>query len=453
MKGKIANLFHTGGRWALVGLLTLLLVVGPLTGLAYADSAYKVQSGDSLISIAARHGTTVEAIVVANSLSSRTIYIGQVLTIPSPGSSPAPAQVQPGNGAYTVQPGDTLSEIAVRFGTTTEALQLANGLSSTSIYAGQVLRVASGSSTAPLPVPNTQQQAAPGTYRVQSGDNLSTLAQRFGVTREALAAANGISASSLLYIGQALRIPGTGQPPAPPTPRPTSPPPPQATATSAPAPPVVAQPTTTPQPVVAPAQADPAKPVKYTVQPGDNLSTIAVRFNTTVASLKDLNNLQDGNFLRVGQELTIVKGSVQNNDPPPVPSATIEPLPPMGEFGPKWIDVNLTTQTMTALEGQTPVFTSKMSGGTERNPTVEGTYRIYAKYKSQNMKGGEGADYYYLPNVPWVMYFYSGYALHGTYWHNSFGQPMSRGCVNLPPDAAKWMYEWAPIGVMVVSHK
>jgi lipoprotein-anchoring transpeptidase ErfK/SrfK len=51
------------------------------------------------------------------------------------------------------------------------------------------------------------------------------------------------------------------------------------------------------------------------------------------------------------------------------------------------------------------------------------------------------------------MYFYSGYALHGAYWHNNFGHPMSHGCVNLPVDVSKWMFEWAPIGTMVVSHE
>jgi lipoprotein-anchoring transpeptidase ErfK/SrfK len=204
--------------------------------------------------------------------------------------------------------------------------------------------------------------------------------------------------------------------------------------------------------VVSEQNADPGKPVEYTVQPGDNLITIAAKFNTTVDALMDLNDISNPNLLRVGQKLTIVKGNVQNNDPPkntPVP----EPTPPMGEFGPKWIDVNITAQSVVAFEGQTPVFMTKASTGLPRYPTVEGIYRVYAKYRTTKMEGGEGADYYYLPNVPYTMYFYSGYALHGADWHNNFGQPMSHGCVNLPVEASKWLFDWAPIGTMVVTHK
>jgi lipoprotein-anchoring transpeptidase ErfK/SrfK len=108
---------------------------------------------------------------------------------------------------------------------------------------------------------------------------------------------------------------------------------------------------------------------------------------------------------------------------------------------------------MVAYEGQTPVYSSKISSGTDKYPTVLGTYRVYAKYKSTKMEGGTGADYYYIPNVPYTLYFYSGYALHGAFWHNNFGQPMSHGCVNLPVDVAQWMFDWAPIGTMVITHK
>jgi LysM repeat protein len=431
LKVRFATFLREWGRWLLVVVLALLVTVGSVVSVQ-ADTDYKVQEGDNLITLAQRFGVTVDAIVAANNLPSRTIYAGQMLRIPSVSSGPAAP------GTYVVQPGDTLSEIAVRYGTTTEALMQINGLPSTTIRAGQVLRI-TGSAAAATPKPATPRpQAVPGTYVVQEGDNLITLAQRFGVSREALAAANGISPSSLLYIGQTLRIPGApASQQGTPTPKPPLP---------------TAQPTTTPKPVTVPANAEPGKPVQYTVQPGDNLSTIALKFNTTVEAIMDLNKLTERNLLRVGQVLTIVRGNDQDNNPPSK-DPVLEPVPPMGALGPKWIDVNISTQTMVAFEGQTPVYTSKMSTGTPRHPTVEGTYRVYAKYKNQSMRGGEGAERYYLPNVPYVMYFYSGYALHGANWHNNFGQPMSHGCVNLPVDAANWMFEWAPIGTMVVSHK
>ncbi|MBI5030344.1 MAG: L,D-transpeptidase [Chloroflexi bacterium] len=94
--------------------------------------------------------------------------------------------------------------------------------------------------------------------------------------------------------------------------------------------------------------------------------------------------------------------------------------------------MNLSTQSIAAYEGTRVVRSALVSTGVARTPTPVGQYKIYVKYKSQTMSGGSKAsnDYYYLPNVPNVMYFYEAYALHGTYWHRNFGQPMSRGCVN-----------------------
>jgi lipoprotein-anchoring transpeptidase ErfK/SrfK len=66
----------------------------------------------------------------------------------------------------------------------------------------------------------------------------------------------------------------------------------------------------------------------------------------------------------------------------------------------------------------------------------------------QNMSGPG----YYLPDVPWVMFFYDEYGFHGTYWHNNFGSPMSRGCVNLRTEAAEWLYNWASVGTPVNIH-
>ena len=60
---------------------------------------------------------------------------------------------------------------------------------------------------------------------------------------------------------------------------------------------------------------------------------------------------------------------------------------------------------------------------------------------------------YNLPNVPWTMYFYGGYAIHGAYWHNNFGQRMSHGCVNMKPNEAKWLFNWTPKGTLVVVRK
>ena len=120
----------------------------------------------------------------------------------------------------------------------------------------------------------------------------------------------------------------------------------------------------------------------------------------------------------------------------------------------KWIEVNLSTQSLTAYEKSTPVNSFLISSGVAGHETVTGVFHIYIKYASQRMVGGSkaGGDYYDLPNVQWVNYFYQDYALHGAYWHHNWGHPMSHGCVNEPDDQAKWIYDWAPIGTTVVVH-
>ncbi len=136
----------------------------------------------------------------------------------------------------------------------------------------------------------------------------------------------------------------------------------------------------------------------------------------------------------------------------PAPLGGVVSNPPTKD---KWIDINVTTQTVTAYEGSTPIKSVVVSTGVTRTPTVLGTYKIYRKIPSQTMSGGSQAagDYYFLPNVTDVMYFYQGYAFHGTYWHNNFGRPMSHGCVNMTLADAEWFYQWASVGTMVVSHK
>ncbi len=110
----------------------------------------------------------------------------------------------------------------------------------------------------------------------------------------------------------------------------------------------------------------------------------------------------------------------------------------------KWIEVNLTEQKLRAHEGDSIVYEFPVSSG-KFAPTPVGEFRIWSKFKYTKMEGGvKGTGtYYYLPNVPYTMYFYQGYGIHGTYWHNNFGQPMSHGCVNVSiPDAEKLFY-WA----------
>lgn len=117
----------------------------------------------------------------------------------------------------------------------------------------------------------------------------------------------------------------------------------------------------------------------------------------------------------------------------------------------KRIEVDLTNQKVYAYEGNIRVYEFLISSGSwGRTPT--GEFTIWAKVKSQLMKGGskEKRTYYYLPNVPWVMFFSNdqiakmrGFSFHGTYWHDKFGTPMSHGCINMKTEEAKVLYNWA----------
>ena len=116
--------------------------------------------------------------------------------------------------------------------------------------------------------------------------------------------------------------------------------------------------------------------------------------------------------------------------------------------GVRWIDVDLTHQMVYAYEGDTIVNSFVVSTGTSLTPTVTGKFKIWIKLKKTNMSGPG----YYLPDVPYTMYFYKGYGLHGTYWHSNFGTPMSHGCVNLSIPDAEWLFYWASEGTVVNVH-
>jgi lipoprotein-anchoring transpeptidase ErfK/SrfK len=110
----------------------------------------------------------------------------------------------------------------------------------------------------------------------------------------------------------------------------------------------------------------------------------------------------------------------------------------------KWIEVSLDKQQVTAWEGNRVVMQFPISSGLW-SATPKGDFNIWYKTRYQKMEGGkkELGTYYNLPNVPSNMFFYKGYALHGAYWHNNFGQPMSHGCVNEPLAQAAAIFEWA----------
>lgn len=113
-----------------------------------------------------------------------------------------------------------------------------------------------------------------------------------------------------------------------------------------------------------------------------------------------------------------------------------------------WIEVDLTQQMLYAYRGDRIINTFLVSTGAGKTPTVTGTYRIYVKYDAYYMTGPN----YEYPDVPYTMFFHKGYSIHGTYWHNNFGTPMSYGCVNMETEDAAWIYKHAPVGTYIFIH-
>ena len=227
-------------------IFPLLNVGDPVSILAGAAAPgagvnYTVQPGDTLYSIARRYGTTVDAIKIANNLTTDIIYVDEILFIPGP-------IVGGPTSVYTVLPGDTLFSIAQRYGTTVSALQTTNNLTSDLIFPGQVLQIPTVPYSPP-PQPGPGPAPGPGTtaYTVQPGDTLYLIALQFNTTVAELRRLNNI-VGDLIVPGQVLVVPATGG--------------------------------------VPPATGD-----TYTVRPGDTLFSIAQRFGTTVTELVRLNKL------------------------------------------------------------------------------------------------------------------------------------------------------------------
>ena len=140
----------------------------------------------------------------------------------------------------------------------------------------------------------------------------------------------------------------------------------------------------------------------------------------------------------------------------PIPIEELAPISPEIPIEGKRIEVNLTVQTLTAFENDKQVLKTTISSGLLNGPrgkdglstkTPQGEFRILDKMPAKHMGNGNlfaSVDDYELPGVPWTCFFTTqGHAFHGTYWHENFGVPMSRGCVNMRTEDAKWLFRWA----------
>jgi len=130
--------------------------------------------------------------------------------------------------------------------------------------------------------------------------------------------------------------------------------------------------------------------------------------------------------------------------PDAVRAVKLAPRPDKVAPDAKWIDVNLTQQIVSAYEGDRLVFATLTSTGKDPTPTRQGLFYVYLKKVGEYMGGGwADNDPYMLAEVPWTMYFTAGFAIHGAYWHDLYGEVRSHGCVNLTPDDAKFLFTWS----------
>jgi hypothetical protein len=121
--------------------------------------------------------------------------------------------------------------------------------------------------------------------------------------------------------------------------------------------------------------------------------------------------------------------------------------------GRRWIEVNLSTYTLNAFINSTSVLTTPVVTGAAVSPTAAGDFEVYLKYEAQDMEGvGADGREYFQADVPWVMYFFQDFALHGAYWRNGFGYAASHGCVNIPVPVAEQLWYWADYGTPVSVH-
>lgn len=121
----------------------------------------------------------------------------------------------------------------------------------------------------------------------------------------------------------------------------------------------------------------------------------------------------------------------------------------------KLISVDIGSQNLTAWQDGKIVYQTKVSTGMKLTPTIKGSFKVRNKIPLHDMRGPSPykdiypSGKYLVKDVPNSMYFYQGYAIHGAYWHNNFGRPASHGCVNVPLEAAKWLFDWAEVDTRV----
>lgn len=320
-----------------------------------------------------------------------------LLSLPALGTVDAAPLAQ--NGVYTVKTGDTLLAIARQYGVSLQGLMTANNISDPSlIYTGQVLVIPGA--TAPAQAP-----ASPTTHVVAAGETLSAIAQKYGISLQALVEANNLADPSLIAVGQRLTIPATGS-----------------QGTPSPAAPV-------------------AIPAEYVVGPGDTLAGIAQQAQTTVAALAAANGISDPSKIYVGQRLT-------------VPSGATAPIAQAAPQGGLHFYVSISQQRCQLYRSDQVLYNWPCSTGRAGSGTKAGEFFVQSKIREAwGSRWG-----FYMPF--WLGIYWAGGSENGIHglpyqpggypvWANMVGTPVTYGCVLLGANESETLWNMAYIGMPV----
>ena len=199
--------------------------------------------------------------------------------------------------------------------------------------------------------------------------------------------------------------------------------------------------------------AQPERPFAWILQTATPRVTPAGATNTEAAAYGRYQLVQIFAAEQVGDQVWYLIGPHQWINQIYVGKVTPAPRPAGVAPGAAWVDVNLFEQTMAVYTGDQMVYATLISSGLPGWDTPAGLTQIWHRMEIGKMSGSEGrADYYFLEDVPWALYFNQAVSFHAAYWHNDFGYHHSHGCVNLSPLDARWLWEWAPDDLWVWVH-
>jgi len=182
-----------------------------------------------------------------------------------------------------------------------------------------------------------------------------------------------------------------------------------------------------------------------TVNPSSFVNSIASQVNIPASQDQDGRGVDTNNLTN---QINDVLASGRRNQTIALVTTVVHANAQAGRYNGRYVDINLSEQTLYAFDGFNLVNQFLVSTGRSGYDTPTGEFHVYGKDHSARMHGPG----YYLPNVPYISWFLGDYSIHGTYWHNNFGHVMSHGCVNASTGDAEWLFGWADIGTPVYIH-